>query len=670
MPYIKSKDVRATPLCSLKYICNKDKTDDGLYVSGINCMSEPKNAYEEMKRVYEFYSGRKFDKPIPKDTKGKVKLIHYVQSFDPKDNVPTSTAHSIAKALVSEMFGDNVQAMIATHNDTDHVHNHILINVYDLDGKRFYSNQTSLKKLKAISDSVCLRHGIKLYDKTQKSKPKITAYNEWEHKKKGTSWKQHIRDEINSLIPVVQSLDELLLELENRGYIVKRGKYISLKAPNQEKAVRTKTLGDDYTEENIIKRIANIISEHDKKRDEFHSRYKNLCNDFNSRCGAYKNTKPAIQTHSFYYEQYSTIVSEHLNSIDMVREKLFAAQKSFADTNTAIENAVADCKEAENIINLSLHYFNNMNGIQKKFPRSEKDKSAVAIIKKYGLKSADDLTPFKNNLAEIKLQLTTLRGTLPNAKAIIQKYQDIVDTFDMMNSGEDYISRLVREAREKCTLDEWSNVVHKNRDDIYNEIAQGYINADGSIQRKLADKIMELHGHVPENNVDYSRLISNLATLRADNITSPSEYTAHFGQIKTSLLAAENETNELKKQVSTLKDDIHMVEIYVANKTYKLPNMEWFEKCHSVAKKYGIDDEAGVIRLNNRLSELETKVNESVDKHRFYYNKKRDFAAACENYNEATKSDYIEHVLDRELQRVKKEEEKQQRIAMKKFRGR
>ncbi len=75
----------------------------------------------------------------------------------------------------------------------------------------------------------------------------MTAYNEWEHKKKGTSWKQHIRDEIDSLIPKVQSLDELLAELESRGYTVKRGKYISLKAPNQEKAVRTKTLGDDYS---------------------------------------------------------------------------------------------------------------------------------------------------------------------------------------------------------------------------------------------------------------------------------------------------------------------------------------------------------------------------------------------------------------------------------------
>lgn len=85
MPYIKSRDIRATPLRSLKYICAPDKTEGGLLVSALGCMSEPKNAYEEMKRVYEFYSGRSFNEPVPEKGKGRVKLIHYIQSFDPKE---------------------------------------------------------------------------------------------------------------------------------------------------------------------------------------------------------------------------------------------------------------------------------------------------------------------------------------------------------------------------------------------------------------------------------------------------------------------------------------------------------------------------------------------------------------------------------------------------------
>ena len=80
-------------------------------------------------------------------------------------------------------------------------------------------------------------------------------YNEWEHKKNGTSWKQQIREEIDKLIPEVKSLDELLQMLEERGYEIKRGKYISIKAPGQQRAVRSKTLGEEYTEESLNIRI-------------------------------------------------------------------------------------------------------------------------------------------------------------------------------------------------------------------------------------------------------------------------------------------------------------------------------------------------------------------------------------------------------------------------------
>ena len=74
-------------------------------------------------------------------------------------------------------------------------------------------------------------------------------YNEWEHMKNGTSWKEQIRQTIDELIGSVNSIDELLQALENRGYEVKHGKYISIKAPGQQRFVQTKTLGDEYTEE-------------------------------------------------------------------------------------------------------------------------------------------------------------------------------------------------------------------------------------------------------------------------------------------------------------------------------------------------------------------------------------------------------------------------------------
>ena len=111
-----------------------------------------------------------------------------------------------------------------------------------------------MKRIREISDGVCLAFGLKP-NPNLTGKGKSINYKEWEHCKNGTSWKQKIRDEINKLIPTVNSLDEFLQTLEERGYEVKRGKYIFIKAPGQERFVRTKTLGDEYTEDSLNTRI-------------------------------------------------------------------------------------------------------------------------------------------------------------------------------------------------------------------------------------------------------------------------------------------------------------------------------------------------------------------------------------------------------------------------------
>lgn len=497
MPYIKSRDIRTTPLRSLKYICAPDKTEGGLLVSALGCMSEPKNAYEEMKRVYEFYSGRSFNEPVPENGKGRVKLIHYIQSFDPKEKISADTANKIALVAVKKMFGENVQAVIATHNNTEHIHNHIIINVYDLDGKRFYSNQNSLKKLKRISDEICLQFGVQPYDKTLTSKSAISAYNEWEHLKKGTSWKQQIRNKIDLLIPTVRNIDELLAELERRGYTIKRGKYISVKAPEQQRFIRTKTLGEAYTEENIIKRISKAAQINSEK---FYDSYYNLCGEFIRACGAYRFTKPAIAVHNFYYGQYVTLVKENLNSIDMVRSRLSEAEKFCKETEAAVNGAYEKYSEAKNILKLAERYFNEMSGVQRIFPKSQKDKAAAAVVRQYNLKSEADIDALRDSMTAAKSELDILKSNYAAVSAKVRKYRDIADTYDMMNSGEDYISRLVREARDKCSLDEWDEVVRRNCEAVRIEISRGKIIANGKIQRDIADTIMLLNGQVDESN--------------------------------------------------------------------------------------------------------------------------------------------------------------------------
>lgn len=131
---------------------------------------------------------------------------------------------------------------MATHLDRGHLHNQIIVNSYAIDGKKFYSNKETLNNIKEISDRASLTYGIQLYDKSN-GKRKTIAYNEWQNEQRGTSWKQQIRDEIDRLMIFVKNVDELLAELEMLGYTVKRGKYISIKAPDQKRFVRLQTLG-------------------------------------------------------------------------------------------------------------------------------------------------------------------------------------------------------------------------------------------------------------------------------------------------------------------------------------------------------------------------------------------------------------------------------------------
>ena len=126
MPYIKSISVHSTVNQCLKYILNPDKTEDLLYTTSLNCLCDADEAYLAMKMIYEHYSGKSYEAPMMKSGKNSVKAIHYIQSFSPDDNVTPESAHRMAKAFARKMFGDDVQVIIATHDDKKHIHSHIV----------------------------------------------------------------------------------------------------------------------------------------------------------------------------------------------------------------------------------------------------------------------------------------------------------------------------------------------------------------------------------------------------------------------------------------------------------------------------------------------------------------------------------------------------------------
>ena len=82
------------------------------------------------------------------------------------------------------------------------------------------------------------------------------SYIEHQAAQNGTSYKAKLKAAIDRLLPACSDLEELLRRLQREGYEIKRGKYISARAPDQERFTRLKTLGVDYTEEALAARIA------------------------------------------------------------------------------------------------------------------------------------------------------------------------------------------------------------------------------------------------------------------------------------------------------------------------------------------------------------------------------------------------------------------------------
>ena len=105
-----------------------------------------------------------------------------------------------------------------------------------------------------MSDKLCRENGLSVVVPGKGSKGK--SYAEYQAEKTGTSWKGKLKIAVDALIPQVSSFEELLQRLQAAGYEIKPGKYVSCRAPGQERFTRLKTLGADYTEEAIRERIA------------------------------------------------------------------------------------------------------------------------------------------------------------------------------------------------------------------------------------------------------------------------------------------------------------------------------------------------------------------------------------------------------------------------------
>ncbi len=176
---------------------------------------------------------------------------HLIQAFEPGEVTPEE-AHRIGMELAREGPGGKYEFVLTTHIDRDHVHNHLIFNAVSFHHRHYHSNKRSYHEIRRTSDRICKEHGLSVI---VPGRDKGKSYIEHQAEQNGTSYKAKLRAAIDRLLPGCADLEDLLRRLQREGYELKRGKYISARAPGQERFTRLKTLGADYAEEALTAQI-------------------------------------------------------------------------------------------------------------------------------------------------------------------------------------------------------------------------------------------------------------------------------------------------------------------------------------------------------------------------------------------------------------------------------
>ena len=226
---------------TINYAVNGEKTEEKLYVSGINCM--PDTALQEMRNTK-----KQFFK-----TTG-TQCFHGVQSFV-KGEVTPEQAHEIGIKLAEELWGDKFQIVVSTHLNTDNLHNHFVLNsVSFLDGKRFCNTKKDYALMRKTSDKLCEEYGLSVLKQEDKYIKYATS----------SLYKELMKDSIDYAIANAKDYNEFIKILHDLNYIVTdKNETLSIRRDPYKRNTRIeRQFGNNYTKENIYKRILETQPEH------------------------------------------------------------------------------------------------------------------------------------------------------------------------------------------------------------------------------------------------------------------------------------------------------------------------------------------------------------------------------------------------------------------------
>ena len=446
MAVTKIKPIKSTLKKALEYIQNPDKTDDKMLVSSFGC------SYETADIEFAFTLSQALDK-------GNNLAHHLIQSFEPGE-VSFEKAHEIGKQLAEAVTKGQHEYVLTTHIDKGHVHNHIIFCAVNfVDYHKYNSNKRSYYGIRNISDSLCYENGLSVITPEKGHKGK--SYIEYQTAKTGTSWKGKLKEAVDLLIPQVKDFEELLEKLQASGYEIKLGKYVSCRAPGQERFTRLKTLGIDYTEEAIQKRIAGIRSRNVKipKQEQGISLLIDIENNIKAQQSAgyehwakIHNLKQAAKTMNFLTEnnilQYEDLIKkidEIILDSEQTADSLKQVEKKLSDMAVLIKN-ISTYQKTKDI------HRGYIKAKDKEAYRRKYESSLILYeasgkaLKDAGIKKLPELAALQKEYTALQKKKEAIYSDYGKLKKKVKEYQKIKQNVDTIlqkeKSGKEHTKAL------------------------------------------------------------------------------------------------------------------------------------------------------------------------------------------------------------------------------------
>lgn len=245
--YVENKDKTQIPISNLSntidYASNKNKTEEQFYVTGINCDSI--SVYQDMMLVKKAYN--KID---------NIQGFHGCQSFKEGEVTP-DVAHKIGIQLANEMWGDEFQVVVTTHLNTNHIHNHFVVNSVSMkDGHKYNYSNHEMARLRQTNDFICKEYGLSsLEEKVTRKKFDFSKYINHDN------YSTRTQKDIDIAIKNSFNYQDFINTMKKMNYeVIERYGKLSVRHINMKRNIRIeRQFGEDYTIDNIYRRIAEEV---------------------------------------------------------------------------------------------------------------------------------------------------------------------------------------------------------------------------------------------------------------------------------------------------------------------------------------------------------------------------------------------------------------------------